>query len=139
MIATGCPYPITKDPKGLLSPQKGVDQIKSDLLILLLTNPGERVMLPTYGTPLRRYIFDQNDQTAASAVRQLIINSIKTWEPRIVINSITVSNNIDTNYLSINDQGAQSGNILQIIIEFYDPGNIQDVQQLKLELPISGS
>ena len=138
MIATGCPYPVTQNPLGLLSPQKGVSQVKSDLLILLLTNPGERIMMSEYGTPLRRYLFEQNDDDTSSTIRELIINSIKTWEPRIVVKNITVTNNIDTSYLNINDTGAESGNILQIVIEFYDPENIQNVQILKLELPISG-
>ena len=136
MIATGCPYPITKNALGLLNHQTGVEQIKSDLLILLLTNPGERVMMPNYGTPLRKYLFDQNDNTSASAIEQLIINSINTWEPRIVVSKILVTNNIDARYLNIRDAGAKSGNILQIIIEFYDPDNQQDVQVLQLELPI---
>ena len=136
MIAIGCPYPIIKSPLGLLSHQTGVDQVKSDLLILLLTNPGERVMMSEYGTPLRKYLFEQNDSVVESAVREAIINSIKTWEPRIVIKSLIVTKDVDSNYLNVNDTGAGSGNILQIIIEFYDPGNIQDVQVLKLALPL---
>ena len=135
----GCPYPVTKNALGFLSPQRGINQIKSDLLILLLTNPGERVMNPEYGTPLRKYLFDQNDPTVASTVRQLIINSINTWEKRIVVQNITVTNQVDTSYLNSNDTGAQSGNILQIIIQFTEPGNLTNTQNLTLELPLSGS
>ena len=53
----GMPYPIVPDARGLLHTQSGIDQIKADMLSLLLTNPGERVFLPTYGTPLRKFIF----------------------------------------------------------------------------------
>jgi phage baseplate assembly protein W len=136
LIATGCPYPVTKNPLGFLSPQKGIDQIKSDLLILLLTNPSERVMMSEYGTPLRRYLFEQNNSNTSAAIKDLIINSINTWEQRIVVKSIIVTNLVDSSILNINEIGAKSGNILQIIIEFYDPGNIKDVQNLKLEIPI---
>jgi len=57
----GAPYPISRHPLGMLRSQKGVNQVKSDLLVLLLTEPGERVMLPAFGTPLKQFFFEQND------------------------------------------------------------------------------
>ena len=59
----GLQYPLVKTHRGILAQNTGVDQIKADLLQLLLTNPGERVMLPSYGTPLRELLFEQNDST----------------------------------------------------------------------------
>ena len=59
----GAPYPIVKTARGLLAAQTGVDQVKADLLQLLLTNPGERVMLLDYGTPLRELIFEPDDSS----------------------------------------------------------------------------
>ena len=47
----GMGYPIVTNPKGYFPVTKGVDLIKGDLLCLLLTNPGERVMMPQFGTP----------------------------------------------------------------------------------------
>lgn len=79
----GIPYPLTKSPLGYFRPQGGVEQIKSDMLILLLTNPGERVMLPEYGTGLRDLIFEPNDADLRARARQLIIKAIKDWEPRV--------------------------------------------------------
>ena len=137
--AVGCPYPITKNPLGFLAPQKGVDQIKSDLLIILLTNPGERVMMPTYGTPLRKYLFDPNDPSTSTGARNAIINSIKMWEPRIKVNSLTVTNGIDPSLLNPNDTGTQADHVLSINLKFSDPGNIQNVQDLRLEIPMQGS
>lgn len=134
----GCPYPIVKNSLGFLSPQRGIDQVKSDLLILLLTNPGERVMMPNYGTPLRRYLFDQNDPTTAGTVRDLIANSIKTWEPRITVKSITVTDNVNEAATNPSDT-VQATDVLGINIEFFDPGNIKDVQNLSLQIPIPGA
>ena len=79
----GFAYPIIKGPKGFFGIQSGINQIKSDLLILLLTSPGERVMLPTFGTPLKDLIFEPGDASLVSRARQMIINSITQWEPRI--------------------------------------------------------
>jgi phage baseplate assembly protein W len=64
----GLQYPLAKSSRGILAQKVGVDQIKADLLQLLLTNPGERVMLPTYGTPLRKLIFEPNDNNLLNNV-----------------------------------------------------------------------
>lgn len=64
---------------------------RNHILALLLTNPGERVMRPTYGTGLRAFIFENNDpfveQTMATSIRQ----SLQSWEPNITINDVSMS------------------------------------------------
>jgi len=134
----GMPYPIVPDARGILHTQRGINQIKADLLSLLLTNPGERVFLPTYGTPLRKLIFEQNDQELVSAARSMIVNSISTWEPRIVVNAIEVTSGLETDSLNRDDDLTEQGAILSIKIVFFDPENILDLQELVLALPLSG-
>lgn len=133
----GVPYPTLKDPRGYWYSQSGVSTIKSDLLQLLLTNPGERVMLPEYGTALRKLLFEPNDPTLAEQARNLIINSISRWEPRIAVQNIEVSTNIDDTSLNTNDDSTQKDHILFIRIVFVDPQNIKEVQQLTLQVPLS--
>lgn len=134
----GIPYPVKKNPRGFFYSQGGVDQIKSDMLILLLTNPGERVMNPSYGTPLRRLFFEPNDETIKEQAKAMIANSIKQWEPRIAIQQIEVLSGVDENSLDINDDKTELDHILFIRIIFFDPENIQEVQELTLEVPLSG-
>lgn len=134
----GIPYPIRKHPLGYLHSQGGVNQIKSDLLVLLQTNPGERVYLPTYGTPLRRLMFEPNDASLQETARQMIIQSISMWEPRVSIQQIEVLNKVDDSSLNVDDDRTAVEHILQIRILFVDPQNIKDVQELKLEIPLSG-
>lgn len=139
MQLTGAPYPIEKHPRGYFHPQYGVDQLKSDLLILLLTNPGERVMMPDYGTPLRQLMFEPNDTIIQEEAREMIINAITTWEPRITVDQIEVVTSIDDlDGLDIADrEQPDNGHILGIKITFFDPTNIKDVQVLSLEVPLS--
>lgn len=133
----GAPYPIKKHPLGLLHTESGTKQIKSDLLLLLMTNPGERVMLPEFGTPFRTLLFEPNDDTTAATARQMIIDSINRWEPRIVVNKIEVSNFYDDGPLWA---GQTAGNhVLHIKIEFFDPENIKEVDALVLDLPLTGN
>jgi phage baseplate assembly protein W len=134
----GLQYPLVKTPRGILAQKRGVDQIKADLLQLLLTNPGERVMLPTYGTPLRQLIFEPNDSTLTARARKMIVDSILAWEPRIVISDIEVSSSIDRQSLNEFDTYEEKEAILYIRIKFIDPENIQTVEELVLESPIGG-
>jgi phage baseplate assembly protein W len=132
----GTPYPITKNSKGYFRTQSDLATIKSDLLILLLTNPGERVFLPDFGTPLKRLIFEQNDAVLEQEAKNIIINSINKWEPRITVESIEVVKPSREN-LNKNDAYQDVDNILYIKIRFFDPEQITNVQELKLEIPLS--
>lgn len=134
----GYSYPITKDALGYFHTQEDVDQIKSDLLILLLTNPGERLMLPEFGTGLRDLIFDPNDITLHNKARDLIINAIRTWEPRISVEQVDVLSSVDTTSLDRSDDLTEADAILMIRIKFLDPQNIQSVQELNLQVPLGG-
>tara|TARA_Y100000034_G_scaffold23940_1_gene27738 strand:+ start:387 stop:893 length:507 start_codon:yes stop_codon:yes gene_type:complete len=136
----GAPYPIIKTSRGLLAQSNGVDQIKADLLQLLLTTPGERVMTPLFGTPLKRLIFEQNDATLELQARDMVVNAISTWEPRIIVENIraTSSETFDRSKLNKDDNLEQADHILGIEIEFFDPENISEIQSLVLEVPLAG-
>lgn len=134
----GAPYPIVKAARGFFQRTKGVDSIRSDLLALFLTNPGERVMLPSYGLALNKFIFEPNDPTVTEAVREAVIQAINRWEPRITVDQIEVNNSIDENSLSKDDLKQDMQHILSIKVKFFDPEDIQNVQELVLEVPLAG-
>lgn len=136
----GAPYPIVRHPLGLLRTQKGMNQIKSDLLVLLLTEPGERVMLPEFGTPLKKFLFEPNDTIVVDQVRETIADSIRQWEPRIAISAIEVSNSSDDieSVLDSSDTRNDLEHVLLIRILFSDFNNINNVEELKLEIPLGG-
>ena len=131
----GVPYPVVKHPLGLFHAQGGVEQIKSDLLALLLTNFGERVMLLDYGTDLDRYIFEPNDDILKEQVRTAISTAIAKWEPRIVVQNINIS--IPSADKLHQDQTLSDvEHILLIEIDIFDPENIQQIEQIRLEMPL---
>lgn len=119
----GCPYPITKTAHGYFPTQRGIEQIKSDLLVLLLTNPKERVMHPEFGTPLRKLLFEPADAILAKKAREIIIAALRKWEPRIAFQRVEAS--IDPDH-----------NSMRIELAFRDPENIKDIEVLTLELPL---
>lgn len=126
----GLQYPLVKNAKGVMAQKSGVDQIKADLLQLLLTNPGERVMLPDFGVPLRKYIFEQPTDTVLLQIKQAIIDAIQKWEPRIEIENIAVTNG---------DETLDEDHGIFISITFFDPQNISQVESLVLEIPLAGA
>jgi phage baseplate assembly protein W len=121
-----------------MAQNKGVDQIKADLLQLLLTNPGERVMLPEYGTPLRELFFEPNDPTLEVEAKRLIADSITRWEPRIEIQDIQITSSFDSLDLNPDDPGDDIESILGIKISFVDPEDITEIEELALEVPLGG-
>lgn len=132
----GLQYPLTKTPRGIMAQKSGVDQIKADLLQLLLTNPGERVMLPAFGTPLRKLIFEPNDPALAIEAERIVGEAISAWEPRIELkNIVATTGKVE---LHPDDTGDEEGAILSIQIEFYDPENINEIEKLVLEVPVGG-
>jgi phage baseplate assembly protein W len=139
MSFLGAPYPLVKHPRGFFRTQSGINQIKSDLLQLLLTEPGERVMLPEFGTPLKKFLFEMNDSIILEQIRDEIANSIGTWEPRIAVQDIEVINGSDVkSSLDPNDLRQDTQHIILIKIRFTNFEDIQKIEELRLELPIGG-
>jgi phage baseplate assembly protein W len=78
------------------------DQIKSNLLNLLLTDIGERIMNPNFGTLLRRFLFEGITDNNIESLRESISNSIAIYIPEIIVLEIIVSPNTDYNSIELN-------------------------------------
>lgn len=95
------------------------DQIKSNLINLLLTEQGERVFNPTFGTNLRSTLFNNTTNDTIASVQNSIITAINTFIPSVTIISVIVDPDIDNHILNVtlNYQLPISGNSDQIIIQ----------------------
>jgi phage baseplate assembly protein W len=84
-----------------VTPNGRIDTVSDDLairqsiLLLLSTTPGERVMRPTYGCPLERFVFAPNDDTTAGLAMHEVRTAIERWEPRVEIVSINAGPDVD--------------------------------------------
>lgn len=61
----------------------GIEDIRESLYILLSTIPGERVMLPSYGCDLHRFVFRELGSGLIAEVRDAVSTAIIRWESRI--------------------------------------------------------
>lgn len=69
------------------------EDIRQSLRIILGTIPGERVMSPTFGCGLRKFIFESNDPTQISMLKDAIYDAILYHEPRIKLEKIEIKDN----------------------------------------------
>ncbi len=66
------------------------EDIQESLRILFATNPGERVLRPTYGCGLQAYVFEPISESLLSEIRDVVDRAILFFEPRITLNDVTV-------------------------------------------------
>ena len=64
------------------------EQIKFNLINLILTSKGERIENPNFGTTLRSQLFGQMTEDTLDNVRQDIINSVNVYIPEVSIQNI---------------------------------------------------
>ena len=75
---------------------------KQNLKMLLLTVPGERVMLPLYGVGMKRYLFEHATQETFAEIDQRIRQQARTYMPYISIQKVQFGrSNMDQNVLGI--------------------------------------
>ena len=67
------------------------EDIKQSLRIIIETIPGERVMFPTFGCGIRRYVFESNDPTHRSMLKDSISDALLYNEPRIKLDKIDLT------------------------------------------------
>lgn len=104
--------------QSVLSMQVDERIVKNDLLQLLMTAPGERVMRPDFGTAIRTFLFEQQSQDALDNLRSDIIQKIEKYEPRVITTDVQLSvldNNLNIKiygYYNLDNYRSPSGNLL---------------------------
>jgi phage baseplate assembly protein W len=73
----------------------GMDLIRQSVTTILDTEPGERIMLPGFGCGLRRYLMAPNNLTTRTAMAADIRSALETWEPRIQLSEVAVTEGED--------------------------------------------
>ena len=78
-----------------------IEQTKTNLINLLLTYPGERINLPTFGVGLKSLLFEQNIDL--DNLKSLIQGQINRFIPNILLENIKAgkSENEHTIFLSL--------------------------------------
>ena len=91
-ITYGINFPFRQNPKGkyLSLSETTDDEIRSNLIHLLLTRKGYRYFLPDFGTRLYEFIFEPLDGETFDSIKQEIEEAVSTYIPNLTIQDITI-------------------------------------------------
>jgi len=75
---------------GILPYLDGPEKVRQSIEIILDTEPGERIMRPTFGCGLRRYLMQPNTVATRALIQHDVELSLANWEPRIQVSGVNV-------------------------------------------------
>ena len=69
--------------------------ITNSIYNIFNTSPGEKILNPTFGLSLKRYLFEPLTEDVAENIGETILLGLEKWEPRVSITKILVVVNKD--------------------------------------------
>ena len=79
-----------------------LEQSKFNITNLLLTNTGERVYQPEFGSRLRELIFEQIDENLPNKIEEEVRRAVSRWLPYVNISSVeTLTNDTNENQIYV--------------------------------------
>ena len=103
MISYSPTVPLNLDPKlGYSMNTDLFDVARQNFRMLMLTAPGERMMIPSFGVGLRNYLFEQNGPLSRNLIESRINQQVKQFMPSVKIEGIIFDDSqMDRNRLNI--------------------------------------
>ena len=90
-------HPVTDD----VVVSKDNAAIKQAIVNLVLTNKGERLFNPDYGSDIRSFLFEPLDYAVAGIIKNNMQLSLAKYEPRIKVTSIVCKPNFEDNGIDV--------------------------------------
>ena len=89
--------PLSGDLIGL----KNENAIARSVRNIILTNPGEKIFDPNFGSNVSNILFETVDDITAVSIQDEIENSLKNYEPRVEIIDVIVDPDYDNNQFDV--------------------------------------
>jgi len=104
--------------KGFFPKKSSKELIRNNIQQLLLTEKGERVMLPNFGVSLRRFLFQPLDRQLFDVIQGEIVSAFSNYLPNVEIVKLSV--------VPLDSFGSEGMQALQIklIVKLLDRSNI---------------
>tara|TARA_R110000787_G_scaffold188710_2_gene300472 strand:+ start:1282 stop:1746 length:465 start_codon:yes stop_codon:yes gene_type:complete len=124
----GLSFPLGSTPAGgYFSRRSGIHTIRNSVKQLLLTERGERVMLPNFGCNLRKYLFQPLSQSIFESIKKEIQYSFENYIVGAKIVKVSV--------FPFGPTGPAGGNSLKVILSL--GLNTDDLEIFDVEVNIS--
>ena len=109
-------HPVTDD----LVVSKDASAIKQAIVNLLLTNKGEKLFNPEYGSDIRAYLFEPLDYGTAAQIQRNIAYSVNKHEPRVQIEDLRANPNFDDNGFDVEmTYSVRGSNDIPVTVDFF--------------------
>ncbi|MFM2052571.1 MAG: hypothetical protein RL456_608 [Pseudomonadota bacterium] len=82
-LGRGWAFPVGVDAAGEIGLAEFEQDIRQAIVIILDTEPGERVMRPDFGAGLRGVLFEPINTATLALVRHRVERALVLWEPRV--------------------------------------------------------
>lgn len=116
------PFRIGSDGRSA-APKSDADQVRDELLQLLLTAPGERLFLPEFGGGVRRLVFEPASDVLRGVVKARITNALSRWlATRLTVELIDVTFDDPTSQLEVTVKYRPAGSPDSRVVKFQRSG-----------------
>ncbi|CAN7512008.1 GPW/gp25 family protein [Variovorax sp. LjRoot84] len=89
-LGRGWAFPVVIE-AGLTATAAYDKDVEQAILIIMGTDPGERVMRPDFGAGLRAFVFEPLNPATMEALRRRVNEALVDWEPRIDVEKVSAS------------------------------------------------
>jgi phage baseplate assembly protein W len=101
LYGRGISFPPHLGLDGRVAWSEGEANVREAIRIILMTDQGERLLLPEFGGTLGRFLFEPNTVTTRHLISDRITKALEQWEPRILVVSVTVEPDPDDQQAAI--------------------------------------
>lgn len=95
LYGRGISFPPRIDANGRFQCSEGTPNIREAIRIILLTDSGERLMLPEFGAGLKQFLYEPNTVETRRLIEEQITQALEQWEPRIQLKEVRVEQDAD--------------------------------------------
>ncbi len=83
----GFPFKVSTD-NGRVEISETRENIRQSVRLILLTEPGERMVWPEFGTRLHQFLFESMDSRTEEMICREVRQSLRRWEKRIQVTQV---------------------------------------------------
>ena len=89
-MSMGWEFPVHISGKhGRVAISRDKENIRQSVKIILLTEPGERLLHQEFGTKLHQFLFENMDSQTEEMIRREVCHALYRWEKRITDIEVT--------------------------------------------------
>ncbi len=121
-LGRGWSFPVQPGSDGEIAMAAFEEDIRQAILIIMQTDPGERVMRPDFGAGLNALVFEPVNTTTMALVKHRVEQALILWEPRINLTDVTVTtddNERNRLLISVSYQVRSTNTFYNLVYPFY--------------------